>query len=163
METYPQDFWDSSACLQFFCGNFHNLCSIRRKRISRKDHGIELRNAIHIIALLIFMLSSLAVQSQVKNEGVHVVDAKIALKGAEVQGSFVVISYEIPYSGMVEIRLFNEGGEKIWQNQYADSFGKNSITLKASKFNPGETYAYQLNYKRDQVTKTLVIPPLGFN
>lgn len=91
------------------------------------------------------------------------VDARIALKGAEVQGSYVVITYEIPYSGMVEIRLFDPSGRKIWQNQYADSFGKNRIVLKASKFSPGQTYAYQLNYKRDQVTQNFVVPPTGYN
>lgn len=91
------------------------------------------------------------------------VDARIALKGAEIQGSYVVISYKIPYSGMVEIRLFDTNGQKIWQNQYADTFGENRIVLKASKFNPGQTYAYQLNYKRDQVTQNFVVPPSGYN
>lgn len=109
------------------------------------------------------MLSAAGLHAQSLNEGTHVVEAKLALKGAEVQGSYLVISYEIPYSGMVEIRLFNSNGEKIWQNQYADTFGKNKIVLKASKFHPGETYAYQLNYKRDEVKETIVIPPLGYN
>jgi hypothetical protein len=91
------------------------------------------------------------------------VDAKIDLKSSEIEGSFVVIRYEIPYSGMVEIRLFDANGQKIWQNQYEHTFGKNQIVLKASKFNPGQTYAYQLNYKRDQITRNFVVPPNGFN
>jgi hypothetical protein len=122
-----------------------------------------LRPASYIIATLLLLFVAVTLKGQSLNTGTHVVDAKLALKGAEVQGSYVVISYEIPYSGMVEIRLFNSGGEKIWQNQYADTFGKNRIVLKASKFNPGETYAYQLNYKRDEVKETIVIPPLGFD
>jgi hypothetical protein len=109
------------------------------------------------------LVSTNALHAQSLNTGTQVVEAKLALQGAEVQGSYIIITYEIPYSGMVEIRLFNAGGEKIWQNQYADTFGKNKIILKASKFNPGETYAYQLNYKRDQVKETIVIPPLGYN
>lgn len=113
--------------------------------------------------MLCLMLTATGIRAQAMNEGTHVVEAKLALKGAEVQGSYLVISYEIPYSGMVEIRLFNSNGEKIWQNQYADTFGKNKIVLKASKFHPGETYAYQLNYKRDEVKETIVIPPLGYN
>jgi hypothetical protein len=91
----------------------------------------------------------------------HAVDAKIALKGTEINGSHVVISYEIPYSGMVEIRLYNGSGQKIWQHQYPEVFGKNEIVLKASKFTPGETYAYQLNYKQDQVKRQFVIPTSG--
>lgn len=122
-----------------------------------------MKAATYIIALLCLMLTAAGVRAQAMNEGTHVVEAKLALKGAEVQGSYLVISYEIPYSGMVEIRLFNSNGEKIWQNQYADTFGKNKIVLKASKFHPGETYAYQLNYKRDEVKETIVIPPLGYN
>ena len=105
----------------------------------------------------------MGLKAQVAIHAPTVVDARIALKGAEVSGSFVVISYELPYSGMVEIRLFDASGQKIWQNQYAHTFGKNRIILKASKFNPGQTYAYQLNYKRDQVTQNFVVPPTGFN
>lgn len=109
------------------------------------------------------LLATLGLKAQALTHTPTVVDARIALKGAEVQGSFIIISYEIPYSGMVEIRLFNSDGQKIWQNQYADTFGKNRIVLKTSKFNPGETYGYQLNYKRDQVTQNFIVPPLGFN
>jgi hypothetical protein len=112
---------------------------------------------------MLFFVSAASLKAQVSNEGSRIVDAKLALTSTEVKGSYIVISYEIPYSGMVEIRLFNQGGQKIWQNQYADTFGKNKIVLKASKFNPGETYAYQLNYKRDEVREKIVIPPLGFN
>jgi hypothetical protein len=122
-----------------------------------------LKVATYILAVLAVLFCSTALKAQSVNEGTHLVEAKLALKGAEVQGSYLIISYKIPYSGMVEIRLFNEGGQKIWQNQYADTFGENKIVLKASKFNPGETYAYQLNYKRDEVKEKIVIPPLGFN
>lgn len=122
-----------------------------------------LKTANYIIGIVFLLFSASALHAQSLNEGTQVVEAKLALKGAEVKGSYVIISYEIPYSGMVEIRLFNAGGQKIWQNQYADTFGKNRIVLKASKFNPGETYAYQLNYKRDEVKETIVIPPLGFD
>ena len=104
------------------------------------------------------------VNAQTKlGEGARLVDAKIDLKGAEVRGPYVVIEYEIPYSGMVEIRLFDDNGQKIWQNQYPDQYGENKIILKASKFNPGQTYTYALNYKRDQVKEKIVIPPLGFD
>jgi hypothetical protein len=101
--------------------------------------------------------------AQSLNEGARLVDARIELKQTAVKGSYVVIEYKIPYSGMVEIRLFDKKGNKIWQNQYPDQYGDNRIILKASKFNPGETYTYALNYKRDEVTEKIVIPPLGFD
>ena len=109
------------------------------------------------------MLLSATVFAQGPERIPHVVDARLDLKATEFQGAFIVINYEIPYSGVVEIRLFDESGQKIWQSQYADTFGANKIVMKASKFNPGETYSYQLNYKRDEVKNTLVIPPLGFD
>jgi hypothetical protein len=105
----------------------------------------------------------MSLKAQTGGQGATYVDARIAVQSTEVQGSNLIISYEIPYSGMVELRLFDADGHKIWQNQYADTFGKNRIVLKASKFNPGTTYAYQLNYKRDQVTQNFVVPPTGFN
>lgn len=101
--------------------------------------------------------------AQSLNTGSHYVEAELALKGYEFRGNYVVISYEIPYSGMVEIRLFNEKGDKIWQNQYADKYGENTIVLKRSKFHPGETYAYVLNYKKDEIRDRLTIPPAGFD
>jgi hypothetical protein len=88
----------------------------------------------------------------------RLVDAKILLKGVEYSGSVIIINYEIPYSGMVEIRLFNKSGEKIWQSQYPNKYGENRIVLKAEKFAPGETYAYQLNYKTDEVTSQILVP-----
>lgn len=102
------------------------------------------------------------VKAQSVNEGSRLVDAQLELIATEIQGPYVIISYEIPYSGMVEIRLYDKEGEKIWQNQYADTYGENKIVLKASKFSPGETYAYVLNYKRDEIKENIVIPPLGF-
>jgi hypothetical protein len=155
-------------CLATTAGNFFPKVFVISSCKSPTDNSfgpqeLILKVATYILAVLAVLFCSTALKAQSVNQGTHVVEAKLALKGAEVQGSYLIISYEIPYSGMVEIRLFNEGGQKIWQNQYADTFGKNKIVLKASKFNPGETYAYQLNYKRDEVKEKIVIPPLGFN
>jgi hypothetical protein len=121
-----------------------------------------LKRTLSFIVFLL-VLGLLGLRAQTTHHAPTYVDSRIAVKGTEIQGSSIVISYEIPYSGVVEIRLFNAHGQKIWQNQYADTFGKNRIILKASKFNPGETYAYQLNYKRDQVTQNFVVPPPGYN
>ena len=123
----------------------------------------HLKLTIKILTLLIFFagLGSLAT-AQNFSEGGHYVTADLELKGAEIRGEYIVISYEIPYSGMVEIRLFDEEGDKIWQNQYADKWGENTIVLRRSKFHPGATYAFVLNYKKDEVRKELLIPPMGF-
>ncbi len=116
-----------------------------------------------ILTLFIFFagLGFLA-SAQSFGEGGHFVAADLELKDAEIRGNYIVISYEIPYSGMVEIRLFNEEGDKIWQNQYADKWGENTIVLRRSKFHPGQTYAFVLNYKKDEIRRELIVPPMGF-
>lgn len=116
-----------------------------------------------ILTFLIFFAGlGSQVSAQSFSEGSHFVEADLDLKGAEVRGNYIVINYVIPYSGMVEIRLFNEDGEKIWQNQYADKWGENTIVLRRSKFHPGQTYAFVLNYKKDEIRELLVVPPMGF-
>ena len=121
-----------------------------------------MKNAIRLFIMSLLLCLSASAYAQAPSRGSHIVDARLDLKATEFQGAFIIINYEIPYSGVVEIRLFNEAGQKVWQNQYPDTFGPNKIVMKASKFNPGETYSYQLNYKRDEVKNNLVIPPLGF-
>lgn len=123
-----------------------------------------MKHFVSIIGILLVLLwfSPGSAQAQSLNEGARLVDAKLDFKGHEVKGHYVVINYEIPYSGMVEIHLYNEAGEKIWQNQYPHPFGENRIILKADKFNPGEKYAYILNYKKDQVRESIIIPPTTF-
>lgn len=115
---------------------------------------------VFVCAMALFVSGSAFGQSL--SEGARIVDSKIDFKGHEMKGSFVVINYEIPYSGMVEIHLFNEKGEKIWQSQYPQVFGENRIVLKAGKFNPGEKYSYVLNYKRDEIRESIIIPSSNF-
>lgn len=113
------------------------------------------------ISLLVsaFFLLGLGGYSQaMMNDGTHLVDSKLTLKGVEFSGDYVIINYEIPYNGMVEIRLFNKAGDKIWQSQYVNKWGPNRIVMKAGKFVSGETYAYQLNYKTDEVSSQILIP-----
>lgn len=91
--------------------------------------------------------------------GSHYVEAHLDFKSAEVRDNHVVISYVIPYSGMVEIRLFDKDGEKVWQNQYADTMGENTVFLRRAKFNPNQTYTLVFNYKKDEIRELLVVPP----
>lgn len=122
------------------------------------DSISQLKFALKISIFLFLLCAGSLLHAQARNEGSRVVEAQISMKGTEISDSYIFINYEIPYSGMVEIRLFDGSGQQIWQNQYDHSYGQNRIVLRASKFNPGETYAYQLNYKRDMVRETLVVP-----
>lgn len=148
----------------FVCSEHFSNCKRTTGRSKLNRQGIWfLKNLIHSILIVTALSLFGSLHAQSLNEGAKLVDARIDLKETAVKGSFVVIEYEIPYSGMVEIRLFDKTGNKIWQNQYPDQHGENRIVLKASKFNPGETYTYALNYKKDEVKEKIIVPPMGYD
>jgi hypothetical protein len=121
----------------------------------------ELKLASKITLFFLLTLMGMAVHAQTGKHAPRLIEAKIEMIGTDISGGSVVINYKLPYSGMVEIRLFNDQGIQIWQNQYDDDLGENKIILKAAKFEPGETYAFVLNYKRDEVRELLVVPPVN--
>ena len=94
---------------------------------------------------------------------VQLMDSKIQWLGMDLDGSHLTLKYDIPYNGVVELRLFDPKGVKIFQNYYINEFGKNSIVLKRNKFIPGESYVCVLNYKIDEIKQTIVIPGSGDN
>lgn len=126
---------------------------------SLRSHFQILKLILKITLFFVFVCLGVSAQAQVAKHAPRLVDAKIEMLGTEISSGLVMINYKLPYSGMVEIRLFDSKGTQIWQNQYDDDLGENRITLKAGKFAPGENYAYVLNYKRDVVRQTLVVPP----
>jgi hypothetical protein len=128
------------------------------RKSTNDDQSLILKLTLHIVLFAFLFVTGSALMAQARNEGSRLVDARLAMKGTEINENYIFINYEIPYSGMVEIRLFDGSGQQIWQNQYDHSYGENRIVLRASKFNPGETYAYVLNYKRDMVRETLIVP-----
>ena len=116
-----------------------------------------------IIALLVFFIwLPYEAFTQIGFEGTTLVDAKIDFKGHTLDSRRVEITYAIPFNGMVEFQIWDQKGDKVWENQYVNNQGKNRIVLKLSKFTPGKTYTYALNYKQDQIKNKLVVPPLGF-
>ena len=89
------------------------------------------------------------------------VESKLEWKGQDIDDNHITIKYDIPYNGVVELRLFDSKGKKIWQNYYIQEFGENRITLKRSSFPGGGSYDYVLNYKTDVVKHTFVLPVSG--
>jgi hypothetical protein len=122
-----------------------------------------LKLTLHITLFFFLCCMGLSAQAQAGKHAPRLVDARIEMIGTEISAGLVSINYKLPYSGMVEIRLFNSKGVQIWQNQYDHNVGENKILLKAGKFEPGESYAYVLNYKRDEVREILVISPGQLN
>lgn len=95
------------------------------------------------------------------DRSIKIIEAHIDFKGQVITDGNIIISYSLPFSGMVEFRLYDSEGKKIWQNQYPNNVGDNRIVLRASKLSPGSTYAYQMVYKKDMIMQNLEIPSGG--
>lgn len=75
------------------------------------------------------------------------IDTTPTLHGAQQEGSQMLISYLIPFDGVVEVKLYNKDGRRIWREQYDRPQGENIIKLKIDKLEPGEEYKYTVFYK----------------
>lgn len=73
----------------------------------------------------------------------------------QFSGEFVTVDYHIPYDGMLEIRIFDGEGKLIYQNQKIDLAGDNQVRLKTTPLEPGKAYILRLNYKKDEISKSL--------
>ncbi len=118
-----------------------------------------------IITILLFFLLPFywaGAQNVTTGKG-QLVDSKLDWKGIEIDNELITLSYELPYNGVVELRLFDKKGVKIWQHYFINEFGENKIVMKRARFRAGETYLCVLNYKTDEVKKELEIPQPGLN
>jgi len=84
--------------------------------------------------------------------------AEFRFLGYDVDENKVGIRYEVNFGGMVELRVRGENEEVIYRNQYINSPGEHTIFLKTRAFEPGVTYTFQLDYKRQTFTKEFRIP-----
>ncbi|MEM6270655.1 MAG: hypothetical protein AAF998_14535 [Bacteroidota bacterium] len=69
--------------------------------------------------------------------------------GQTLDSDYLTMDYNLPYGGMVELRIFTQRGKLVWRNQYINKRGDNRIRLKAEAFSVGSVYTIQLNYKTD--------------
>lgn len=95
-----------------------------------------------VLVLLWLTLFSYASASPHQQEGFHFL-------GYDIGDQFVVLNYELPYDGMVELRIFTDEETLVWKNQYVNERGENVIRLKSTAFKVGRQYTFQLNYKKD--------------
>lgn len=78
----------------------------------------------------------------------------------EITPGALSIYYNINFSGMVEIRIFNQNNKIIYQDQYIinkiDKTKPLSIKVNTKNFKPGN-YNYALSYKNKKVSSTFSI------
>lgn len=64
-------------------------------------------------------------------------------------GTHVTLPYELPYSGVVELRVYqgDTTGQMVHQDNFIQEPGNNRIRLKAKAFKAGQAYTAILVYK----------------
>ncbi len=77
------------------------------------------------------------------------IELPLVLKPVGADESFILLPYELPYSGMVELRLYegDSTGRLLFQENYIQNPGDNRIRLKAKAFKSGKAYLAILTYK----------------
>lgn len=103
--------------------------------------------------VLVLLLPAVFALSQAKpsaKEGLHFL-------GYDIGEQFVLLNYELPYGGVVELRIYKEESTLVWQNQYVNDRGENTIRLKSTAFESGVPYTLQLNYKQDIFKKDFTV------
>jgi hypothetical protein len=69
------------------------------------------------------------------------------LKQPLLSGNSVKLGYEIPYPGYIEFHLFQEDGERIWQNFGVREKGEHYQAVRLDKLTSGAVYHYEFWYK----------------
>jgi hypothetical protein len=68
------------------------------------------------------------------------------VQGILIQPGNVTLKYDIPYAGMVEVRVLKPDSQLVWRNQYIQSTGENEIRFGTVNVRAGE-YLFKLSYK----------------
>lgn len=114
----------------------------------------------YFVSVLTLFLASFAVGhgEVVSGQNAPLKD-EFRFEGYKITERFVQLNYYLPFAGVVELRIYTEAGEMVWQGQYLKERGEQSTRLKTAAFTLGEAYTFQLNYKEDIFRKTLKIIP----
>lgn len=70
---------------------------------------------------------------------------------------YILLPYDLPYSGVVEIRLLNPDGKQVHRDQFVHQVGPNVIRLKRSGFKKPGLYTYYLYYKTKDYKGSLTL------
>lgn len=66
--------------------------------------------------------------------------------GVTNEDNSATINYNLPYGGMVELRVLNPTGKQIFTEQYIGKIGENRIRLRTTTLKPGR-HTFYLWYK----------------
>jgi hypothetical protein len=76
----------------------------------------------------------------------HVIEVRVDIKAITMMPDHVLVNYEIPYGGMVEVRIYNALGRMVWRNQYIQRNGPNEVKIRSNRL-PAGTYNMRFTYK----------------
>gem|GEM_PF-6582081 len=93
---------------------------------------------------MLFGALPVSVQAQQYNQ--------IQFQGISQTQQQMKFNYQIPYSGVVEIQLFDNNKELVYFNRYVQRPGEHFIQVKKSGFQPDIRYSYLLKYKEHELS-----------
>jgi hypothetical protein len=85
------------------------------------------------------------------------IEQPLTLMPSSNDGTNVVLPYELPYGGVVELRVYqgDTTGQMVYQDNYIQEPGNNRIRLKAKAFKAGQAYTAILVYKGKRYAQAL--------
>jgi hypothetical protein len=112
-----------------------------------------------VLSILCFLaLHAGALAQYSSQQTIRPVDLSMHLEQPVIQEELVIINYNLPYGGVVELKVFDKNKRLMWRNQYINIDGENRIRFKKSSLKPGN-YTIWLLYKGRESELTLTIPP----
>jgi len=93
------------------------------------------------------------------NNDVRTVDVEPSIHEVQVLGGTIFIDFTIPYDGIVELKLLNSDGKRVYHSHFIRNKGNNQIKLQPRLHTEKkETYTYYFQYKGFTRTSSFSYP-----
>ncbi|MBX3101386.1 MAG: hypothetical protein KF690_02655 [Bacteroidetes bacterium] len=112
---------------------------------------------VYIFLLLNTGLAPMLLAQYKSQQTIRPVDLSMHVEKPVIQEDVVVLNYNLPYGGVVELKIYDKNRKLMWRNQYINVDGSNRIRFKKTSLRPGN-YTLWLLYKGREEEIPLVIP-----
>lgn len=115
---------------------------------------------ISIIAILmggIFLPSNAYAQESLKKQKAKETDTSPAVKEVIADREHLKITYQVPFEGVMELKIYNSDSIQIYHENHIAILGLNSFRVKFKNPKSG-SHSYLMEYKGHQLTGKFDIP-----
>jgi hypothetical protein len=114
---------------------------------------------IAVIAVIVFgaMIPQASAQDSLKKQKAKAIDTSPTVKEVVANRERLKISYQIPFDGVLELKIFNSDSVKIYHENHIGVLGLNTIRVKFKNPKSG-SHTYLIEYKGHQLTGKFDIP-----